>query len=68
VLLFEPEGMRMNKDQLKGRVRSAKGKVKEIVGKIVGNQRLESKGKVQKVAGEIQTSYGDLKDDLKKGI
>jgi uncharacterized protein YjbJ (UPF0337 family) len=58
----------MNKDQVKGRVRSAKGKVKEVVGTIVGNRRLESKGKVQKAAGDIQTSYGDLKDDLKKGV
>jgi uncharacterized protein YjbJ (UPF0337 family) len=58
----------MNKDQVKGRARAAKGKVKEIVGKIVGNKRMESKGKVQKAAGDIQTSYGDLKDDLKKGV
>ena len=57
----------MNKDQVKGRIKEAKGKVKEVAGKMVGNETLELKGKVQKTVGKIQAGYGDLKDDLKKG-
>ncbi len=38
----------MNKDQVKGRVAKAKGTVKELAGKTVGNKELEAKGKVQK--------------------
>ena len=55
----------MNKDQVKGRVGEAEGKVKEVVGKVVGNKELEVKGKIEKAAGKIQGTYGDLKNDLK---
>ena len=41
--------MSMNRDQVKGRIREAKGKIKEAAGKLVGNEKLEQKGKAQKV-------------------
>ena len=34
----------MNKDQVKGRFEEAKGKAKEVAGKVVGNDKLELKG------------------------
>jgi uncharacterized protein YjbJ (UPF0337 family) len=58
----------MNKDQIKGRVEEVKGKVKEVAGKLVGNESLEHKGKVEAATGKIQSGYGDLKHELKKGI
>jgi uncharacterized protein YjbJ (UPF0337 family) len=63
--------MDVNKDQVKGRVREAQGTIKQAVGKLVGNQKLEAKGKVQKVVGRTQAKIGDLKSDVKsvmKGI
>jgi uncharacterized protein YjbJ (UPF0337 family) len=57
----------MNKDQVKGRIEKAKGKVKELAGRIVGNRTLEQKGRIGKALGRVQAGYGDLKDDLKKG-
>jgi uncharacterized protein YjbJ (UPF0337 family) len=56
----------MNKDQVKGRAKTSKGKVKEAVGKMVGNDRLKTKGQVDQVAGKVQAGYGDIKNDLKK--
>ena|ERR1700674_243575 len=56
----------MNKDQVKGRIKEAEGKAKEVAGKIVGNKRVEEKGKVEQTVGKVQAGYGDLKDDLKK--
>jgi uncharacterized protein YjbJ (UPF0337 family) len=56
----------MNKDQVKGRVDEVKGKVKEITGKIVGNERLQIKGKAETAVGKIQAGFGDLKSDVKK--
>lgn len=56
----------MNKDQVKGRVHEAKGKVKEVAGKVVGNKELEQKGKVENALGKVQGTYGDLKSDIKK--
>ena len=57
----------MNKDQVKGRVEEAKGKVKEVAGSIIGDKTLEGKGKVQKNVGRAQASYGDVKKNLKGG-
>ena len=58
----------MNKDQVKGRVETAKGKVKEVAGKISGDKDLEAKGKAQKVGGKIQSGYGDVKKDIKDSL
>ncbi len=57
--------MSMNKDQVKGRVKEAEGKIKEAAGKLVGNERLEAKGKVEKVLGHAQAKFGDVKQDVK---
>jgi uncharacterized protein YjbJ (UPF0337 family) len=56
----------VNKDQVKGRVEEAKGKVKEVVGKAVGNKRVEAEGDVGQVAGKVQKTYGDAKNEVKK--
>jgi len=56
----------MNKDQVKGRVEQAKGKVKEIAGRAVGNPRVEAEGDVEQLAGKLQKTYGDAKSEAKK--
>jgi uncharacterized protein YjbJ (UPF0337 family) len=58
----------MNKDQVKGRVEEAKGKVKEVTGRAVGNHDLEDRGTVEKVGGAVQKNYGDLKADVKDAV
>jgi len=57
--------MSINKDQIKGRVKEAEGKIKEATGALVGNEKLEEKGKVQKNLGKAQAKYGDVKRDVK---
>ena len=56
----------MNKDQVKGRIREAKGKVKRIAGEAVGNKDLVRRGTIEKAGGKIQAEYGDLREDVKK--
>jgi uncharacterized protein YjbJ (UPF0337 family) len=68
VHLFLEQIMGINKDQVKGRAEEAKGKVKEVVGKAVGNKELELKGNVQKNVGAVQASVGDAKSDLAHAI
>ncbi len=58
----------MNKDQVKGRAEQAKGKVKEVAGKAVGNKELEQEGKIQNTGGKIRAGYGDVKEEIKKSI
>jgi uncharacterized protein YjbJ (UPF0337 family) len=62
---FQEQVMSMNKDQVKGRVKEAEGKTKEVTGKLVGNERLEAKGKVEKILGKAQAKFGDVKQDVK---
>ncbi len=56
----------MTSSQLKGHVKEAEGKIKEVTGKLVGNERLEEKGKAEKLSGKHQAARADLKDDIKK--
>ena len=58
----------MNKDQVKGRVEEAKGKAKELTGKVVGNKEMEVKGNVKKNIGKAQARVGDLKEDIKDAL
>lgn len=56
----------VNKDQVKGRLKKAGGKVEEVAGRIVGDKFLEQKGKYRKNVGAAQAGYGDMKNKLKK--
>jgi uncharacterized protein YjbJ (UPF0337 family) len=56
--------MSMNKDQVKGRVEEAKGAIKEVTGKVVGDKTLEAKGNVQKNLGKVQGKMGDVERDI----
>jgi uncharacterized protein YjbJ (UPF0337 family) len=58
----------MNKNQVKGRVKEVEGMIKEAAGKLVGNEKLEQKGKVQKILGEAQAAVGDIKQDVKDAV
>ncbi len=60
--------MSVNKDQIKGRMNEVAGKVKETTGKILGDEELETDGSVQKNIGVVQSTYGDIKEDIKKSI
>lgn len=55
----------MNKDQVKGRLKEARGKVKELTGDVLGDKTLEREGKLEQTGGKIQAGYGDLKSDIK---
>lgn len=60
--------MSMNRDQVKGRIKEAKGNIKVAAGKLVGNEKLEQKGKAQKILGEGQAKFGDVKKDVKETV
>lgn len=60
--------MTTNKDQVEGRVKEAKGTIKEVAGQLVGNEKLEAKGAAQKIIGKAQAKFGDAKQDVKDAI
>lgn len=55
----------MNKDQIEGRVDQSMGKVKEVAGKLVGNEKLQTEGLADQAKGKVQTVYGDTKEHAK---
>jgi uncharacterized protein YjbJ (UPF0337 family) len=55
----------MDKDRIVGSAKEIKGAVKQMVGKAVGDVKLESDGNVDKIAGKVQNAIGGLKDTLK---
>jgi uncharacterized protein YjbJ (UPF0337 family) len=54
----------MDKDRVVGSPKH-KGAVKQAVGKAVGDTKLESEGKADKIEGKVQNAIGGLKDTLK---
>ena len=55
----------MNKDRIAGAAKEIKGSIKETVGKAVGDSKLETDGKADKIEGKVQNAIGGLKDALK---
>ena len=55
----------MDKDRIKGSAQQAKGKVKEVVGKVTGDAKLEGEGKADKAGGKIRNVVGGIKDTLR---
>jgi uncharacterized protein YjbJ (UPF0337 family) len=55
----------MDKDRVEGSAEQAKGKVKEVAGKAVGDEKLKTEGKADQVKGKVQNAVGGLKDTLK---
>lgn len=52
----------MDKDRIKGSAEQAKGKAKEIAGKVTGDTKLEGEGKAEKTAGKLRNAVGGMKD------
>ncbi|UJX43087.1 CsbD family protein [Desulfovibrio sp. JY] len=49
-----------------GKLHQVKGKIKEVVGDVVGNPTLEAEGKVEGVGGKIQEKIGHVKGVVDK--
>ena len=47
----------MDEDRIKGSAEQAKGKVKEVAGKLTGDSKLEGEGKADQVAGKISEHH-----------
>ena len=56
----------MDKDRVEGSAKQVKGAVKETIGKVVGDAKLQAEGKADKAEGKVQNAIGGLKDAVKK--
>jgi uncharacterized protein YjbJ (UPF0337 family) len=55
----------MDKDRVEGMAQQGKGAMKETAGKIMGDEKLKTEGKMDKVEGKIRNTVGGLKDSLR---
>ncbi|MCS6758950.1 MAG: CsbD family protein [Candidatus Devosia euplotis] len=60
----------MHKDEVEGAGKQAKGALKDAVGGLTGNAKLQADGKLDKAEGKAQQKAGEVKDavhdELKK--
>ncbi len=52
-------------DKIKGASNEAAGNIKQSVGKVTGNEKLQAEGKAQEVEGKTQRAVGGAKDGVK---
>ncbi len=55
----------MDKDRINGAANQAKGAVKEAVGKVTGDAKLQTEGAADKAKGKVQNAVGGLKDAVR---
>ena len=54
-----------DKNRIEGSAKQIKGAVKETIGKAIGDTKLQSEGRADRIKGKIQNAVGGLKDTLK---
>ena len=50
-----------NKDEVEGKAKKIKGKVKDKAGEILDDPELESEGEADRIEGEVQDGWGTLR-------
>lgn len=58
----------VDRDRVEGAGKNLKGKVKEGVGKVIGDAKLKSEGKADQVAGKVQNAVGGAKDAVRDAL
>lgn len=57
--------MSVDDDRVEGSAKNIKGSIKEGAGKLVGDTKLETEGKMDKAEGKVQNTVGGIKDSLR---
>lgn len=55
----------MNKDQVKGTIKDAAGKLQEATGKAIGSDEQRLKGLLKQGEGRVQKAVGNVKEAVK---
>lgn len=58
----------MNQDELKGKAKDLKGRFKEGVGDVTGDEQLEGEGAADQVEGQAQDAFGRGKRKVGEAI
>ena len=55
----------VDRDRLAGSAEQAKGSIKDTVGSVLGDTKLQAEGKLDKAEGRAQNTVGGIKDTLR---
>jgi uncharacterized protein YjbJ (UPF0337 family) len=58
----------MDKDRVEGAAKNVGGKIKEGVGKAVGDTKLRREGQVDQVKGRAENAVGGIKDGAREEL
>ena len=58
----------MDNDRIKGAADQAKGAVKDVTGRIVGDAKLQAEGKADKAKGTVESAIGRAKDAVRDAV
>ncbi len=58
----------MNRDELKGKARGVKGRIKQAAGAVTNNPRLHDEGVADQAAGNTQDTVGRVKRKVGEAI
>jgi uncharacterized protein YjbJ (UPF0337 family) len=56
----------MDREHIKGTAEKARGGIKDTAGKVTGDKKLQSEGKLDKAKGSAHNVAGDVKDAVKE--
>jgi len=55
----------MDRDRTEGSAKKLKGNLKEGAGNLLGDRKLQSEGRADKLEGDIQNTVGGIKDAIR---
>ena len=58
----------MNRDEIQGKARDVKGRIKRASGALTGNRRLESEGADDQEIGQAQADVGRARKNLGRAV
>ncbi len=61
----EPRSIGPDHDRVEGSGHKVMGSIKEGLGKLTGNEKLEAEGLAEKTSGTIQNAFGGAKDTVR---
>ena len=58
----------MDKNRIEGALDQAKGSVKEAIGKVTGDSKLQAEGTADKLAGKAKSAVGGAADSVRDAV
>ena len=58
----------MDNDRIKGMGDQAEGSMKDAVGRVTGDSKLQAEGKMDKAKGKVENAVGGAKDSMREHL